>query len=192
MRGVSDHSPLLVSLVAKPGTDLPRPPWKLNAFLLKLFPSHEWITAEISGFWQRHEDYPDPRLTWEAFKAFLGGILITEVTGIKTKTNAIKDQTEQMVSRLEAEFIAHPSDAAREAWMAAPEPVDRITGEAADRKRFFNKQSFYEEGEETGRLLTKIVKASQTSPSIGALRPEGGGTGKHPHPHYGGAGKVLF
>lgn len=57
-----------------------------------------------------------------------------------------------MVSRLDAEFIADPSDVAREAWMAAQEAVDRITGAAADRKRFFNKLAFYEEGEQTSPL----------------------------------------
>lgn len=130
--------------------------------------------VEISEFWRRHEDHPDFRLTWETFKAFLRGKLITEVSGIKSKTNAIKDQTEQLVSRLEAEYIADPSSPAREAWLAAQEAVVRITGEAADRKRFFNKQAFYEEGEQTGPLLAKIVKASQSTPSIGALRTEGG------------------
>lgn len=116
-------------------------------------------------------------LTWETFKAFLRGLLIAEVSGIKSKTHAIKDQTEQLVSRLEAEYIADPSDAARDAWLAAQEALGQFTGEAADRKRFFNKQAFYEEGEQTGRLLAKIVKASQSSPSIRALRTEGGKLG---------------
>lgn len=52
VRGVSDHSPLLVLLVAKPAADLPKAPWKLN-----LFPSHERVLSEISGFWRRHEGH---------------------------------------------------------------------------------------------------------------------------------------
>lgn len=133
---MSDHSHLMVTLVALPAADMPRASWKLNTFWLIMFPSHEKIMAEISGLCRRYEDHPDLGLTWETFKAFLRGILITEVTGIKSKTNAIKEQTAQLVSRLEAEFIADPSDAARETWLAAQEAVDRITGETAERKIF--------------------------------------------------------
>lgn len=89
---------------------------------------------------------------------------------MKSKTSAQQEQAVQLVSRLEAEFVADPSDVAREAWLATQEVVDRITGSVADRKRFFKRLAFYEEGEQTGSLLAKIVKASQTSPSFGALR----------------------
>lgn len=143
----------------------------LNAFWLNLFPSNDRVAAEISGFCRRHKDHSDLGLTWEMFKAFL---LIAEVTGIKSKTNDIREQTKQMVSRLEVEFIADPSNADREAWLTAQEAVDWLTREAADRKRFFNRHAFFEEGEQTGHLLAKIVKASQMSPSIGALCTEGG------------------
>lgn len=81
--------------------------------------------------------------------------------GIKAKTSAQKEQAVQLVGRLEAKFIASPSDATREAWLAAQEEVDRITNLAADRKCFFNKLSFYEEGGQMGRLLARIVKSSQ-------------------------------
>lgn len=47
VRGVSDHSPLVISVLARPTTDLPRAPWKLNAFWLNLFPAPERISEEI-------------------------------------------------------------------------------------------------------------------------------------------------
>lgn len=56
----------------------------------------------------------------------------------------------------------------------AQDAVNHIDMSSADRKRFCNKLAFYEEGEKTGRLLAKIVKSNQTSPSIGALRTREG------------------
>lgn len=76
--------------------------------------------------------------------------------------------------RLEAEYIADSTEVTREAWMVAQDAVNRINMSSADRKWFFNKLAFYEEGEQTGRLLAKIVKSNQTSQSIGALRTREG------------------
>lgn len=144
VRGVSDPSPLLVYLNSKPAMTLPRAPWKLNAFWLNIFTSHKRIAAEISEFWLRHAAHPNLNTAWDAFKAFLRGILITEVTGIKTKTIVQKEQSAQLVCRLQAKFIASPSDPNRETWMTAQEAVDRINCSAAERKHFFNKLAFYE------------------------------------------------
>lgn len=41
---------------------------------------------------------------------------------------------------------------------------------AAEWKRFCTKMAFYEEGEKTGRLLTKTARSQQSSSAIGAVR----------------------
>lgn len=119
-------------------------------------------------------DHPNLSGAWDAFKAFLRGIFVAEVNTIKKNTNAQRDQAAQLVRKLEAEYIADSTEVTMEAWMAAQDAVNRIDMCTADRKLFFNKLAFYEEGEQTGRLLAKIVKSNQTSPSIGALRTREG------------------
>lgn len=94
------------------------------------------MTDAIAGFWLHHSDHPNLNTAWDAFKAFLRGILITEVTGIKSKTNELKEQAEQILSQLETRFIDDPSDSNREGWLAAQEAVDHFTSSAADRKIF--------------------------------------------------------
>lgn len=118
---------------------LPRAPFKLNAIWLNLFPSHDSIADVILEFWLHHADLPNLNTAWYAFKALLRGILITEVTGIKDKISAQKEQAEQLVSQLEAQFIDSPTDSNREAWLAVQGAVDRITSSAANRKCFFNR-----------------------------------------------------
>lgn len=168
-RSISDHSPLLLSLKVKPGTNLPRAPWKLNAFWLNLFPFHEKVERDIVAYWQRHTDHPDTDTAWDAFKAFLRGIFIAEVNAIKRGTAEQRDQVAQMVKRLEAEYIANSGEGSREAWLAAQDALTRIDASRADKKRFFSKMAFYEEGGQMGKLLAKLVQSQQASPSIGKI-----------------------
>lgn len=44
--------------------------------------------------------------------------------------------------------------------------MDRLATSSADKKLFFSRLAFYEEGEQTGRLLPKIVQLNQTFPAI--------------------------
>lgn len=171
---ISDHSPILIQLIARPTANLQKAPWKLNAFWLNLIPSHEGLLEAIREYWESNADHPDLNTAWDAFKAYMRGSLIKEVTNIKTKTRAQGEQAEQLVRRLETKFTDDPSDSNREAWLAAQEAVIQITKLAADKKRFFNRLVYYEKGEQTGLLLARIVNSSQTSPTNGALRTKQG------------------
>lgn len=118
-RSISDHSSLLVHLKVRPASNLPRAPWKLNAFWLNLFPSHTKIETDIAAYWQRHTDYPDLNAAWDAFKAFLWGLFISEVNASKHNTSAQREQADRLVRRLQAEYIANSGESSREAWIAA-------------------------------------------------------------------------
>lgn len=137
--------------------------------LSHLIPSHTAIETQISEFWLNHSDSRNLHGVWDAFKAFLHGVFISQIENIKRATNSHKKQAAQLVSRLEAEFIAGPADSTRETWTSAQEALDHINTSTVDRKSFFYKLAFYEEGEQTGCLLARIVQSHQASPSIGAL-----------------------
>ncbi|XP_077319405.1 uncharacterized protein LOC143941229 [Lithobates pipiens] len=84
------------------------------------------------------------------------------------------EQAGDLVKRLEIEYVTGPTDSAREAWMVAQDSLDRLRSSTTERRRFFTKLAFYEEGEQTGRLLARIAKAQQMSPAIGAIRAKNG------------------
>lgn len=174
-RSVSDHSPLIVTLEARPPSATAKAPWKMNAFWLNLFPSHEQIELHIAEYWRVHASEAPSALSWEAFKAVLRSIFIAEIQAVKRKTHAHGEGIEHMAVDLEKRFIADPTQANKEAWLSAQEALYRVTSSTAEKKSFFQKTAHYEEGEHTGRLLATIAHSHQTSPSIGALRsPQGG------------------
>lgn len=173
-RGVSDHSPVAVWLSAQPPTSLPKAPWKLNAFWLKLFNSPERISSQIELFFNSHKHLIDTIQTWEAFKAYLRGIFIAEIAMVKRNSSVLLEQVGDQVRQLELAYVTDPTESAREAWISAQDSLDRLRSSAAERKRFFSKQAFYEEGEKTGRLLAKIARSQQLSPAVGAIRTASG------------------
>lgn len=58
VHGISDHSPLVVSLeVRQPSTSSRA--WKLNALWLNLIPSQAQVATRIASFWHIHAGHPD-------------------------------------------------------------------------------------------------------------------------------------
>lgn len=56
----------------------------------------------------------------------------------------------------------------------AQDVLVRLAHSTAEKKQLFSKLAFYEEGEQTGRILAKIVNVHQVAPNIGALTsPDG-------------------
>lgn len=72
-RGVADHSPLAAHLTTRPAASLPRVPWKLNAFWLKLFTSHERVVKQIKQYFADNRMHTDLAPRWDAFKAYNNG-----------------------------------------------------------------------------------------------------------------------
>lgn len=79
-----------------------------------------------------------------------------------------------MVHLLEQQYIADPSDSAREAWQSTQSAYEHLLSSSAENKRFFSKQAFFEEGEKTGCLLAKIAHSQQRSPAIEAIKSRAG------------------
>lgn len=118
LRSVSDHSPLIVTLEVCPPSTVAKAPWKMNAFWLNLFPSHEQIESHVIDFWRIHAADESVAMTWEAFKAVLWSLFITEIQAIKRKTNAQREGIERMAEDLESKFIADPTQTNKEAWLS--------------------------------------------------------------------------
>ena len=117
-RSVSDHSPLIVHLVVSQPTELPKAPWKFNAFWLKLFDSPEIIEESVRGFFTAQDPQGSCVQQWEAFKLFLKRVLVTEINKVKKASSAFLLELEGRVEALEGQFVLDPSDSAREDWQA--------------------------------------------------------------------------
>lgn len=85
------------------------------------------------------------------------GIFIAEFNTIKQNAQVQKEKAVHMVHQLEVELIAKSSDVTRDTWIAVQVTMDRLATYLANKKLFFSKLTFYEEGEQTVWLLPKIV-----------------------------------
>ena len=179
-RSVSDHSALVIQLLVAPQGNLVKAPWKLNAFWLKLIRSHEEILEEVRGYFAAGDGMEIDVIHWDAFKAYLRGLLIREVNGVKKASTALLIEVESRVQDMERAYIADPSDLTRETWQAAQTAYQQLLSSSAEKKRFFAKQAFFEEGEKTGRILARIANSHQRSPAIGAIRSGSGGIVSQP------------
>lgn len=118
-------------------------------------------------------------LQWDAFKAYLRGLLIGEMNQVKHPSSALKMEVEARVQEMEQTYIANPSDSTREAWQAAQSAYQQLLSSTA-KKRFFTKQAFFEEGEKIGRLLARIANSHQRSSAIRAFGSRAGSSFSQP------------
>lgn len=98
---------------------LPRAPWELNAFWLKPFYSHEGIAGSMRKFFTFQDPNNSNLQHWDAFKAYLRDLLVTEMNRVKHASSALKTEVESQVQAMEQLCITNPFDSAREAWQAA-------------------------------------------------------------------------
>lgn len=110
----------------------------------------------------------DLLVKWDAFKCFffIRGVFISTIN-IKSKMKQHEVQLAQHVRRLEQEYISHPSDNSR---LSDQDAFTHVIQSKAEKRRFFAKAAFFEEGEQTGRLIAKIVDTRPAVLAIGALR----------------------
>lgn len=57
---------------------------------------------------------------WDAFKAYLQGILIREMNKVKHESSTLRMEVETRVQAMEQEYVASPSDLTKEAWQDLP------------------------------------------------------------------------
>lgn len=77
------------------------------------------------------------------------------------------------VHSLEVKYVQDRTDSARGAWQVAQSAYEHLLASSVEKKRFFSKTAFFEEGE-TGRLLARIANSEQKSPVIGTIKTAGG------------------
>lgn len=103
-------------------------------------------------------------------KSCLRGTFIVDIAAIKYNSSALLIRVEDQVRQLELAYVMVPSESAREAWISGQDSLGPLRSSAPERKWFFTKQAFYEEGEKNGCLLARIARSQQPSSAIGEIR----------------------
>lgn len=102
-------------------------------------------------------------MVWDAIKAHLRGLIIRQISHIKTTTKERETFVASEVQRVEGSYIADPTPSTECGWVV-------VALNAAENKCFLLQQLYFEEGE------------IQSSPSSSSYVPLT--TGTIPHRHY--------
>lgn len=156
MNLISDHSPFWVWLDVM--VSLSRPLWRVNPFWLTLFPSPDGISGALTEFLQFNRRSTSAAVKWDSLKVFLRGCLIREITGIKRRLGEWEDSIRGELQRREQVMVTDPTQSNHEAWIEAQSLYNSIIMSAAEKRKYFLQQGYFEEGENTGHLLALMVR----------------------------------
>lgn len=160
---LSDHSPSWVRLDVNASSG--RPLWRVNPFWLTLFPPSDGVPGALREFLTFKTHAVSAAVIWDSLKAFLRGYLIWEITGIKNHSREWEDRVRNEMQSREQALITDPSQSNHEAWTEAQSLYNSVIMSAAEKRRYFLQQSYFEEVENIGHLLA-LVAREQWDPSI--------------------------
>lgn len=179
-RGLSDHTPLLVSLELQPYTQTGRPLWKLNPFWLPVLNNKSEICNILRDFFATNRGSAGALIVWETMKAYLRGIFIRQISAIKSRSRAQTALFRNRVTDTEFAYLQTPTSQCKDQWLEAHKALDDHLLQQAEKKRFFLRQRYYIEGESSGHLLASIAKAQRGSSLITEIKTSGGDTVSDP------------
>lgn len=84
-----------------------------------------------------------PVTQWDAY---MRGLLVLEIVKVKKNQSGHREELEKQVQELEEKYVHNPTDPAREAWQWGQSAYERLLSSIAEKKQFFSKLAFFEEG----------------------------------------------
>uniref|UniRef100_A0A3B5MBT9 exodeoxyribonuclease III n=1 Tax=Xiphophorus couchianus TaxID=32473 RepID=A0A3B5MBT9_9TELE len=150
---LSDHAP--VRLAMQPPRPLDRTAsWRLNRLLL-LNEDFTKLLEEQTDFFLELNDNSntDPRLVWDAYKAYMRGIIISYSSRKRKEQLAEQNKIENKIKKLEEEYILSKSDKILGELKTARASLSDITTKKAEKDILFAQQKFFEHGNKPNKYL---------------------------------------
>lgn len=171
-RGISDHSPLTVTLEWT--EHLIRPMWKVNPQWLSLIPESSQIKQLLMGFFGDNKGSSSAMMVWDTMKAYLRGLIIKEISKIKLATRQWEEELTQRVKQTEQEYTSDPNREKFGAWQDAQNLYKKLVLTKAENNRFLQNQKHYEMGEQVGHMLAMITRNQEGPSTIAAIEDRKG------------------
>lgn len=130
-----------------------------------MFPADDPLPKAITTFIQCNQSTAAPGIVWDALKAHLRGLIIKQISAIKSNNREWETLDSAESRKAEEHCIAQPSPDSERSWLDAQSPVVFM-----GQKRFFMQQRHFEEGENTGHVLSVISQAQWAKPQIDAIQ----------------------
>lgn len=170
---ISDHAP--VSLIYH-DSKLQKGPrrWRFHPRWLHDPNFLEFIGSQIDLFFETNKDETSATIRWETFKAYVRGQIISYTS---SKTNKIKLEMQELdkkIQELEREVYADQSKALTQELLTLRAKYNALSTTKAESSLIRLKQSFYDQGEKSGRLLAWQIKKQEAERAISSIElPDG-------------------
>uniref|UniRef100_A0A3B5QWP6 exodeoxyribonuclease III n=1 Tax=Xiphophorus maculatus TaxID=8083 RepID=A0A3B5QWP6_XIPMA len=169
---LSDHAP--VRLAMQPPRPLDRTAsWRLNRLLLLNEDFTKLLEEQTDFFLQLNDNNnTDPRLVWDAYKAYMRGIIISYSSRKRKEQLAEQNKIENKIKKLEEGYILSKSDKILGELKTAS--LSDITTKKAEKDILFAQQKFFEHGNKPNKYLTRLVNNSPGTNFISSIQDENG------------------
>lgn len=107
-------------------------------------------------------------VVWDILKAHL--LIITQISAIKTKIKEWENLILSEAAKAEEMYVHAPTSDSARRWLEAQALYQQVSTTAAENKRFFMQQWYFNKGENTGHSLTIIARAQQRVTHIEAIQ----------------------
>ncbi len=170
---ISDHSP--TSLVCKTlGLVKPTHRWRFHPRWLSDSNFLLFLEVQIETFFITNTDETSAIVRWEAFKAYIRGMIISYTS---SKTNKLKLKMKELdhkIRQLEREAFLDDSTKIKQELMSLKAQYEELSTSKAENSLIRLKQSYYDQGEISGRLLAWRIKKLDANRAVTAIQTRSG------------------
>lgn len=164
---VSDHGPVKLTYIAPKRVKGPYG-WRLHPRWLHDTKFMDFVGASIDEYFTANTSETTASVRWEAFKAYLRGQMISYTSSITNKVDLKIKLLEGRIRNLEKETYEGNADSGphREELLLLRAQYNELSLSKAENCLIRLKQTFYEQGEKSGKLLAWQIKKLQASRTI--------------------------
>lgn len=149
--------------------------WRMNRFYLlnedfvKLLEDQTDLYLEIND-----NNNIDPRILWDAYKAYMRGIIISFSSQKKKERLAEQTNIENRIKQLEEEYTQSKSQEVLEKLKKDRSLLNDIITKKAEKDILFAKQRLFEFGNKSNKFLARLANNSPSNSFISAIKDENG------------------
>ena len=170
---ISDHAPNSLVYV-DPGLRRDPPKWKFQPKWLQDPVLMEFLDKQIDLYFQVNTTETSACTRWEAFKAFLRGQIINFTSSKSRKAKQKRLLLETKIKELEILYFKHSCPKLHQELLLLRSQYNEMSASKASANLLKLKQSIFDQGEKSGKVLAWRIKKLQTERAITVLRKNTG------------------
>lgn len=136
----------------------------------------KFVGTSIDEFFNTNTNETTASVRWEAFKAYLRGQMISYTSSITNKVNLKLQLLEDEIRKLEKETYEDNANIElhQQELLLLRAQCNELSLSKAENSLIHLKQTFYEQGEKSGKLLAWQIKKLQSSKAINSILTDSG------------------